>query len=240
MSVRFANRDVCDLTILDYVTEKPILYADYANTTSTELTGEAVYAYGGHGHPKRVTFNGERAGTLTVETQLQTMQLYSLITGGTLSTSAKFIKREVLTAGADGITVTGTPVGDSVNVYLASDDCGTEETVTVADKKITGEGIAEGKQYVVYYLEASTNVTAISIGAQNFPKTVRIYGETSMTTEDGENIPYKMIAWKAQAQPNAQFGFSNTGDPQTLTITFDLMADTKNNDSLLDLIMEEE
>ena len=236
---RFANRDVCDISILDYTTQKPIMYIDYANATSTELTGENVYAYGGHGHVKRVTFTGERAGTLTLETQIQTFELYQLITGGTLSDTAKVVKREVLTAGSDGLTLSATPVGNSVNVYAVDDDCGVALEASVADKKVTGDGITSGKSFIVYYIEEKTNVKSVSIGAQSFPKNVTIHGETYMTTEAGETIPYKMIAWKAMAQSNAQFGFSNTGDPQTLTITFDLMADTKNDDKILDLIMED-
>ena len=235
---RFANRDVCDISILDYVTQKPIMYIDYANATSTELTGESVYAYGGHGHAKRVTFTGERAGTLTLETQVQTFELYQLITGGTLSDTAKVVKREVLTAGSDGLTLSATPVDDTVNVYAATDDCGVALEASVAGTKVTGDGITNGKEYIVYYIEEKSNVKSVSIGAQSFPKNVTIHGETYMTTEAGETIPYKMIAWKAMAQSNAQFGFSNTGDPQTLTITFDLMADTKNDDKILDLIME--
>lgn len=235
---RFANRDVCDISILDYTNQKPIMYIDYANATSTELTGESVYAYGGHGHVKRVTFTGERAGTLTLETQVQTFELYQLITGGTLSDTAKVVKREVLTAGSDGLTLSATPVGGTVNVYAANDDCGAAIEASASGTKVSGSSITSGNEYIAYYIEEKSNVKSVSIGAQSFPKNVTIHGETYMTTEAGETIPYKMIAWKAMPQSNAQFGFSNTGDPQTLTITFDLMADTKNGDKILDLIME--
>lgn len=235
---RFANRDVCDITICDYATQKPVMYIDFANATSTELTGESVYAYGGHGHVRRVTFTGERAGTLTLETQIQTFELYQLITGGTLSDTAKFIKREKLVATGDGLTLSGVPADGSLNVYAEADDCGTTLEATATDTVVTGTDITAGETYIVYYVVNMENVKSLSIGAQNFPADVTIYGETFMKTEAGEIIPYKMIAWKANAQSNAQFGFSNTGDPQTLTITFDLMADTKNDDKILDLIME--
>ena len=49
-----ANREVCDMIFVEYKTKKPFLSVDYANTSSVELTGENVYAYGGKGHPKRV------------------------------------------------------------------------------------------------------------------------------------------------------------------------------------------
>lgn len=235
---RFANRDVCDISIVDYVTGKPVMYIDYANANSTELTGEAVYAYGGHNHVRRVTFQGERAGTLTLETQVQTFELYQLITGGTLSDTANFVKREKLVCTDNKLTLSATPADNSVNVYLASDDCGEAVEATVSGTTVTLTSGTNDTAYVVYYVAKLEGVKALSIGANNFPTDVRIYGETFMKTENSEIIPYKMIAWKAAVQPNVTWGFSNTGEPQTLTITFDLMPDMKNEDRILDLIME--
>ena len=37
-----ANREVCDLIFVDYSTKKPFLNLDFANVTTTELTGETV------------------------------------------------------------------------------------------------------------------------------------------------------------------------------------------------------
>ena len=50
-----ANREVCDLIFVDYSTRLPFLNLDFANTSSTELTGETVFAYGGKGHPKSLS-----------------------------------------------------------------------------------------------------------------------------------------------------------------------------------------
>ena len=238
---RFANRDVCDITIVDYVTGKPVMYIDYANANSTELTGEAVYAYGGHNHVRRVTFQGERAGTLTLETQIQTFELYQLATGGVLKTEANFIQREKLTSVGKKLTLTATPIDGSVNVYKLAEDCEKDKDlqgVTVSNTTVSLPADAEDGEYVVYYVKALDDVKALSISTKDFPTDVRIYGETFMKTETSDIVAYKMIAWKAAAQPNANWGFSNTGDPATLTITFDLMPDTKNDDRILDLIME--
>ncbi|MDE7061854.1 MAG: hypothetical protein K2O73_01235, partial [Lachnospiraceae bacterium] len=121
-----ANREVCDLIFLDYATKKPFLNLDYANVTTTELTGESTFACGGKGHPKRVQFSGERAGTLTIETQIQTVKLWQLITGGEVSASAKFVSRvetSVNEAGTE-IALSEAPMAGSVFVYTADDDCG--------------------------------------------------------------------------------------------------------------------
>lgn len=57
MGNTFTNREVCDLIFEDYTTKTPFLNMDYANVSTTEITGETVFAYGGKGHPKRVAFS---------------------------------------------------------------------------------------------------------------------------------------------------------------------------------------
>ncbi len=159
-----ASREVCDLIFVDYATKKPFLNLDYANVTTTELTGESLFAYGGKGHPKKVQFSGERGGTLTIETQMQSVKLWQLITGGELNKNAKFVKRvEAVTVGADSSTITldEAPVAGSVNVFAAADDCGEEMACTVSDKVITLTApVAEGTKVVVYYMAEVTDKVA--------------------------------------------------------------------------------
>lgn len=237
-----ANREVCDLIFVDYATKKPFLNLDFANVTTTELTGESVFAYGGKGHPKKVQFAGERGGTLTIETQIQTVKLWQLITGGDASTSAKFITRTVTTAGADGtaITLADTPVAGSVVVYAADDDCGKELPCTVADKVVTlSTALSEGDAVIVYYLkEVTTGVQRINIKSTSIPKSFTVYGDTIMKTENDEILPYKLTAYKVAPQSNLSLSYSNSGDPGAITITCDLMADSDNN--ILDLVLIEE
>lgn len=237
-----ANREVCDLIFVDYSTKKPFLNLDFANVSTTELTGESVFAYGGKGHPKRVQFSGERGGTITIETQIQTVKLWQLITGGEVSKNAKFVVRTELAVGADGtaITLAETPVTGTVVVYKADDDCGTELACTVADTAITlTDALAEGDKVVVYYMkEVTDKVQRISIKSTSFPKNFIVYGDTVMKTEDDEVLPYRLVAYKVAPQSNMSLSFSNTGDPGTITITCDLMAD--GDDNMLDLILIEE
>ena len=235
------NREVCDLIFADYASKKPFLNLDFANVTTTELTGESVFAYGGKGHPKRVQFAGERGGTMTIETQIQTVKLWQLVTGGELSKSAKFVAREEV-AVTDGKTIAlaGTPIADSVVVYAAADDCGEELACTVAASTVTlTEAIAEGAKVVVYYMkEVTTGVQRISIKSTSFPQNFIVYGDTVMKTEDDEVLPYKLVAYRVAPQSNLSLSFSNNGDPASITITCDLMAD--GDDNILDLILIEE
>lgn len=237
-----ANREVCDLIFVDYSTKKPFLNLDFANVSTTELTGESVFAYGGKGHPKRVQFSGERGGTLTIETQIQTVKLWQLITGGEVSKTAKFVVRTELAVGTDGtaITLAETPVAGTVVVYKADDDCGTELECTVADTAVTlTTALAEGDKVIVYYMkEVTSGVQRINIKSTSFPKNFIVYGDTVMKTEDDEVLPYKLTAYKVAPQSNMSLSFSNTGDPGTITLTCDLMAD--GDDNILDLVLIEE
>lgn len=237
-----ANREVCDLIFVDYATKKPFLNLDFANVSTTELTGESVFAYGGKGHPKRVQFSGEKAGTLTIETQIQTVKLWQLITGGEVSKSAKFVTR-VETAVDDagtGITLKDTPIAGSVVVYADGDDCGTELKCTVAGSAITlATALTDGAKVIVYYMkEVTEGVQRINIKSTSFPKNFTVYGDTVMKTEDDEVLPYRLVAAKCAPQSNLSLSFSNNGDPGSITITCDLLADSEDN--ILDLILIEE
>lgn len=237
-----ANREVCDLIFVDYATKKPFLNMDFANVTTTELTGESVFAYGGKGHPKRVSFSGERGGTITIETQIQTVKLWQLITGGEVSKTAKFIARieTVVDTAGTAITLTDTPVAGSVVVYKADDDCGAELPCTVAGTAVTlTTALTGGDKVIVYYMkEVTSGVQRISIKSTSFPKNFIVYGDTIMKTEDDEVLPYRLVAYKVAPQSNMSLSYSNTGDPGSITITCDLLADGDGN--MLDLILIEE
>ena len=237
-----ANREVCDLIFVDYTTKKPFLNLDFANVTTTEVTGENVYAYGGKGHPKRVSFSGEKGGTLTIETQIQTVKLWQLITGGEISKTAKFMAREELAVGTDGkkITLTDTPIAGSVVLYKFDDDCGTELENTVDSKEVTlTSALTEGNKVIVYYMkELTEKVERINIKSTSFPKNFIVYGDTIMKSEDDEILPYHLVAYKVAPQSNMSLSYSNNGDPGSITITCDLLAD--GDDNMLDLILIEE
>lgn len=241
-NTNMSNREVCDLIFVDYATKKPFLNLDFANVTTTELTGESVFAYGGKGHPKRVSFSGERGGTITIETQIQTVKLWQLVTGGEVSKSAKFVARVESVVNEEGteITLADTPVAGTVVVYADGDDCGTELACAVADKTITlNTALTGGSKVIVYYMkEVTEGVQRINIKSTSFPKNFIVYGDTVMKTEDDEVLPYRLIAAKCAPQSNLSLSFSNNGDPGSITITCDLLADQ--DDNILDLILIEE
>lgn len=236
----FASREVCDLVFYDYATDKPILSVDYANTTTNGLTGESVFAYGGMGHPKRVGFTGDRGGTIAFESQISTMKLYAMVTGGALSTAAKFVKRVELTGETGKLTLPDEDaVAGSLHVYSADDDCGTElEDVSFTGANVTCTNVTAGKQYIAYYMVNKTSgVESLKLKSTSFPKEVKIYGITNIRDESGVDHTFRMICYKALPQPTFDLSFANNGDPSSFTVTFDL--ETDGNKDMIEYVRED-
>lgn len=239
---QMANREVCDMVFVDYKTKEPFLFCDYANTSSQELTGENVFAYGGKGHPKKITFSGERAGTITIETQIQTPKLWELMTGGKSSKTAEIMKRVKVKVGeSNKVSITDTKVTltkENVWVYDGADsNMETKlEVTTVSGQDITlKDSKVEGTEVVVFYLATRNDVYNLSIKSTSFPKAFTVYGDTYMKTTDEDVLPYLFKAYKVVPQANMSLSFASSGDPGTVTLTCDMMVDDDGN--MLDLTL---
>lgn len=73
------NIRLCDANNLDTVYQT----IDFANISSIDISGDAVFAHGGAAHEKRVGFYDKLVGELTLSTQILTNNLLCLMTGGT-------------------------------------------------------------------------------------------------------------------------------------------------------------
>lgn len=222
----FGSRDVVNFTIADYKTGAPVCFFDFANTTAVNLTGDLVWAYGSRGHRQKVAWKSGDQGTLEVETQIMTMKLYELVTGGVLdSTAVDFMKREVFVADATSFTPSQTAIEGSIHVYAATDDLGTE---------VSGD-LTIGSKYVAYYLtKTGASGQVLHVKGTSIPKPYKLYGDTLQRDEDNTDHALKMVVYRATCNPNFTVNFANDGDPASITLTFDLSPD--DDDNVLDLI----
>lgn len=235
-----ANREVCNVLFCDYKTKKPFLNVDYANVTTSEMTGESVYAYGGWGHPKRVTFFGERGGTISFETQITPFKLYSLMTGGEIESGASWVKRTVVTATEAGKLTISDSGATGISVFAYEDDCGTEISGSLSTGTFTAgtdSEIKKDSRYVAYYTVELASAHKISIKSTTFPNYFTAYMETKDKTEAGDDVWFRMIAYKCAPQTDFSLEMSNSGDPASVTVTCDLMVDSDNEDKILDMIL---
>lgn len=251
MGKQFANRDVSNLAIYSLDTGTPVPYAliDYANVSAIDMTGEVVYAYGGQGHPKKVSFAGDRGGTLRVESQIGDGLLYSMLTGAELEDSAKIIKRKTVTTSAQNTFSIDSDyvAGSKITAFPAADDLGVaypgtysvDGTTVTYTKPSSGSDIAASTDIVVYYTAAiNANVKKLNLTSTTFPKAVKICADTWDKDESDNIISQHMVVYKAVPQPGFTISNQNTGDPGTITITYDILENE--NGDMLDLIFVDE
>lgn len=229
-NANFANREVADLMLVDYSTKKLFLNVDWANVTSTSFEGDRVFATGGQGAPNRVQFDGSRTGTLTIEAQVYPVKVFQMLSGNDLGTTANFLKREKVTAAdTTKLEVSAEIASTAVQVFKADDDLGTEITTTGATGKEVTCTVESGVEYIVYYYAKQAAAQVVHLDSRHFPKAYRVEGSIPYKTESDDIIEAHPIWYKAAPQAGFELSWQNTGDPVSLTMTFDVLADENGN-----------
>lgn len=238
-NANFANREVADLMLVDYSTKKLFLNVDWANVTSTSFEGDRVFATGGQGAPNRVQFDGSRTGTLTIEAQVYPVKVFQMLSGNDLGTTANFLKREKVTAAdTTKLEVSAEIASTAVQVFKADDDLGTEITTTGATGKEVTCTVESGVEYIVYYYAKQAAAQVMHLDSRHFPKAYRVEGSIPYKTENDNIIEAHPIWYKAAPQAGFELSWQNTGDPVSLTMTFDVLADE--NGDMFSLIFPNE
>lgn len=238
-NANFANREVADLMLVDYSTKKLFLNVDWANVTSTSFEGDRVFATGGQGAPNRVQFDGSRTGTLTIEAQVYPVKVFQMLSGNDLGTTANFLKREKVTAAdTTKLEVSAEIASTAVQVFKADDDLGAEITTTGATGKEVTCTVESGVEYIVYYYAKQAAAQVVHLDSRHFPKAYRVEGSIPYKTENDDIIEAHPIWYKAAPQAGFELSWQNTGDPVSLTMTFDVLADE--NGDMFSLIFPNE
>lgn len=238
-NANLANREVADLMLVDYSTKKLFLNVDWANVTSTSFEGDRVFATGGQGAPNRVQFDGSRTGTLTIEAQVYPVKVFQMLSGNDLGTTANFLKREKVTAAdTTKLEVSAEIASTAVQVFKADDDLGTEITTTGATGKEVTCTVESGVEYIVYYYAKQAAAQVVHLDSRHFPKAYRVEGSIPYKTESDDIIEAHPIWYKAAPQAGFELSWQNTGDPVSLTMTFDVLADE--NGDMFSLIFPNE
>jgi hypothetical protein len=231
MGLQFGIKEVYNLTIVDFATNKPFIYVDYAEATTNENSAERTSLRGGQGYYKLMDFDHTKESTLQLTLPLVDIKLLAMLAGDELVEGATDVfKREELTvvdnAGTMEITLTETPLAGSivVNKLEGLRDYGQEITVSnVTGNTVELTGVADGDKVVVFYqYSAPAAAKKFSIKANKFPKAVKIFGDGLWRDQETEtDKAVKMTVHKAK--PQANFTLTTSGsDATTLEITFDL------------------
>ena len=264
--MKFGSREICDVVFkanknmtlgkgdskYTFAPGQPVLYIDSAKTTSIEGAAESVYAQGGKGNPRLVTWEGDKTLTLTVEDALLSPISFAMLSGaglfgGMTGDGADTVKvhKTALVPSDDSAelslsTVIGSTdtVDDTIPAYAIELDGAGDYTATVVKgtinattKKFTAAQsstteIAANKNYFVdfYVKKSGATVSELVIDAENFAGSYYVEASTLFRRQvDGKDLPAEITFPNVKIQSNFTFEMAASGDPSTFTFTMDAM-----------------
>lgn len=264
--MKFGIREVCNVVfrckadntqIGDrvFMQDEPVIYFDTAKTSTMEGSSTAVYAQGGRGNPKLITWEGEKEMTFTFEDALISPMGLSILVGANLINSSDYYHHVSVKARArDNSGTIEIDIDDEVSELEAGakivnpkDPSASEEdklakiyvneldehesivglvaSPAVANNVITAASLTAGTYYIVDAYVKLAGST-MTITPDKFSDYFYIEAETLFRREsDGVDKAAQFIIPKGKVQSNFTFTMANSGDPSTFAFTIDAMAD---------------
>lgn len=223
-----ANRQTCDVDIRILSTKAPFLFFDTANTTTTGISADSVYAMAKG--TRKIAFQNPITGTMTIEAQVYPFKFFSLFSDGDIQSSAAYAVTKTVTCETAGTLALTVPAGQEIKagtVFVYPEDSYGEADVRIegsfADGTFTATtaaDIAKDSKYKVgYIVTRTTGVKKIEFSNKKIPKDYYITQTTLDKDEDGVYTPFVMTAYKATIQRNFELSFNSEGDPASVTMT---------------------
>ena len=248
--MKFGVREICDVVFkanqigkigsMQVEPGQPVLYIDSAKTSTIEGASTTVYATGGKGNARLISWEGEKTLTFTVEDALLSPIGFHILSGAGLfeagDNGTAYVHTTAIAqvTGANKDTVTlsleaGESIAASAHVFVLEYDNGTIgkklETSSINGSTITLKEKAKVEQvFVDFYVEKKSGVTELQIDAENFAGFYYVEASTLFRREsDGKDLPAEIVFPKVKIQSNFTFSMSSSGDPSTFTFTMDAM-----------------
>lgn len=255
-NTKFGAKEVMDVTLYDMASGKPVIYFDTLKTSTIEVTSEKVYARGGKGNSKLITWDINREGKLTIEDALLSPKSIDLVTGmmeKNIGADQKIITMRQDTVWVDGVdqgaplTASSTGVielafapketAEKILIYSADDDCGEPlGEATLTDKQLTCAA-AKDKDVVVYYTCAAPESADIYIvDANKFSGTYKLVGDTVVRNQaTGKDEAFQITIPNLKWASNLTLAFSAEGDPSTTSFECEILKPT-NSSTMIQMV----
>lgn len=248
-NTKFGAKEVMDVILYDMQTNKPVIFFDTLKTSSIEVTSEKVYARGGKGNAKLITWELNKEGKLTIEDALISPKSLELISGVAtvigeqtvymrqateydISKNTPVDKGELypLSASSSGvINLAYTPKESAANilVYELEDDCGTPldmASATLSGKTLTVPSAANKKVVVYYTFTSNESTETYVIDSSHFSGTYKLVGNTVIRNRDsGKDEAFQVVIPNLKWSSNLNLDFSAEGDPQPTSFECEIM-----------------
>ena len=248
-NVVFRAKDAMKIGSATFQKGQPVLFMDSAKTSTLESAATSVYAQGGRGNTRLVTWEGEKTLTFTVEDALLSPVSFAMLSGaGVVKGATGGAKVHVhmtttTTVGASGKVDLTSALGAADTICktapifvmeVEKDDgslTGTIYTATIDSQAksltITGETIPAAATPIMvdyYVLKDAAKVTELQIDAEKFAGYFYVEADTLFRAQkDGKDYPANITLPNVKIQSNWTFSMASTGDPSTFTFTMDAM-----------------
>lgn len=162
-----------------------------------------------------------------------------MLSDGEIQTTGITAVKETITCDTAGtITIPAGAEAGTVFVYPKNEFGLTEIKGTFTTNTFTAttadELAKDGEYEVGYLINKTKGVQRISFNNKKIPKDYRVEMQTLDKDENGDLIPVKVIAYKATPKRNMELSFSDSGDPASIKLDFDVLCDK--NDNVLDIL----
>jgi len=241
----YGLKDCANLTVKSKESDKIVLYADYAKTSTIEFTSESIYAY--NKNTKAVRWDKSREGTFKTTMEIFNMDIIAMLFGSELETKAvPFMKRSVCPVKAgQAIIETDTDIKEgSLAVYkLDASDMKTnldeqkagnpsteENTYSISGKNLTlsTTTFPDDSEYVACYYMVDAEAQTFTVDDVAFPGGYVVYGDTALrnTEQHDEFVQFELLNVKPQSNVTLAMDVDNAC---SLEVTWDIMSDSDGN-----------
>jgi len=237
--INYGVKNACKLLFRKKADNSIFAYFPFGNSMSINVTGDKVEA-NAQG-TTIITWAANRKATMSLETQVISSKLLTIILGATATTEETGTMAQFETgkfgASSTTFTIQKTPSVGTMSVFLTESDGATiiseltaiESAPTAAQYSISGKVITTnaanvGKPVLVVYAEDGTNLDKMTIKADEFSSAYQITAIGLVKGVDGVERLQEINIPSATAQTNADFTYS-ASDASNFNFTFDLAAD---------------
>lgn len=227
---------------------QPVLYMDSATTSTLEGAATSVYAQGGRGNTRLVTWEGEKTLTFNVTDALISPISFAMLSGAGvirgegdemthvhMTTAAVIdLKKEIdlseVVGNADidvdgpffimGVEKDGSITGEVLKATAEKKKFIIDVDDSVDDSDVVGKNVL-----IDYYiLKKSKNVAELQIDAEHFAGSYYVEADTLWRAQDdGQDYPANITLPNVKIQSNFTFTMASTGDPSTFDFVMDAM-----------------
>ena len=234
----YGIKDSGDLVLIDTTTGKQVLYSDYCNQTSINMTADVVYAM--KKTARAIAWDTAKEGTLTTEMQVFDLRWIALLMGSLedLDGNSKTVdwsKHDAFAVDASGKgKLNFSPKSGTITVYkLLSDGISLGAEVkadtgfTVSGTDITITGAKAGDRYAAFYLTEVEHSRTFTVSGNRYPHGYKAYLYTTIrdTSNNDTFVQFEFFNIKPKAQMELTM---SAEDVCTLTVEWDMMVDNDN------------